>query len=96
MTRMSLRKKTVTPIVRRLLLFAGAMIVIPVALYPRAMGFPAFDLNPAVSVLEWAFYAAFLGISTSNLPFSTRVVAGGFTVVFQTLPRGACLVCLSP
>lgn len=83
MTRTLSRNSTAIPIFRRLLLLTGAITLLPVALYPRTLGFPALDLNPAVSLLEWAFYATFLGITTASLPLSTRIVAGGFTVLFR-------------
>jgi hypothetical protein len=73
----------VGPIWKRLGIYSALLVLIPLVLYPKRLGFPAFDLNPAVGLLEWAFYAAVLSLSAGHLPFSTRVVAAGFTVVFR-------------
>ena len=64
-------------------LVTGLLIMIPLLLYPKRLGFPPFDLNPSLGLLEWAFYVAVLSISSARLPFSTRIVAGGFTVVYR-------------
>lgn len=77
------RKTSYTPIVQRLAIYSALLVLVPLVLYPRGFGFPALDLNPAIGLLEWAFYVAVLSLSASRLPFSTRVVAAGFTVLFR-------------
>ncbi len=77
------RKTSYTPIVLRLAIYSALLVLVPLVLYPRGFGFPALDLNPAIGLLEWAFYVAVLSLSASRLPFSTRVVAAGFTVLFR-------------
>lgn len=83
MTGTNSRKTSLAPIVQRLTIFSALLILVPLVLYPRGFGFPAFDLNPAVGLLEWVFYVTVLSLSAAHLPFSTRVVAAGFTVVFR-------------
>jgi hypothetical protein len=83
----------VGPAIRQLAFFALGLVLIPVVLYPKGFGFPPLDLNPAIGLLEWAFYVAVLSVSTTRLPFSTRVVAAGFTVVFR-LTIGAISGCI--
>jgi predicted regulator of Ras-like GTPase activity (Roadblock/LC7/MglB family) len=61
------------------------LVIIPLLFYPKRLGFPPFDLNPSLGLLEWAFYVAVLSISTARLSFSTRIVAGGFTVIYRLL-----------
>ncbi|HWO57177.1 MAG TPA: hypothetical protein VNN55_06385 [bacterium] len=65
------------------------LILLPVLVYPRRFGFPALDLNPAVGLLEWAFYIAVFSIATDRMGVSTRVVAAGFTVVTRLLVGAA-------
>lgn len=77
------RKTPLAPIVQRLAIYSALLILVPLVLYPRGFGFPALDLNPAVGLLEWAFYVAVLSLSAARLPFSTRVVAAGFTVIVR-------------
>ena len=83
MTGTNSRRPSMTPIAQRLAMYSVALILVPLVLYPRGFGFPALDLNPAVGLLEWAFYVTVLSLSAARLPFSTRVVAAGFTVVFR-------------
>ncbi len=83
MTATLLRKTSMAPIIQRLAVYSVLLILIPLVLYPKGLGFPSFDLNPAVGLLEWVFYVAVLSMSAGRLPFPTRVVAAGFTVVFR-------------
>lgn len=85
MTRMHARDRSITPALRRMGLFVAGLILLPVLVYPRRFGFPALDLNPAVGLLEWAFYIAVFSIATDRMGISTRVVAAGFTVVTRLL-----------
>lgn len=68
---------------KRIVVYSALLVLIPLVLYPKLFGFPPLDLNPAVGIFEWAFYVAVLSMSAGRLPFSTRVVAAGFTVVFR-------------
>ncbi len=77
------RNNSTGPLYRRLAIYSGLLILVPLALYPKLFGFSRLDLNPAVGLLEWAFYTVVLSLSATRLPFSTRVVAAGFTVVFR-------------
>lgn len=93
MTLSNPRNPSAAPFGQRLAVYSALLILIPLVLYPRGFGFPPLDLNPAVGVFEWAFYVAVLSMSAGRLPFSTRVVAAGFTVVFR-LGLGATSGCL--
>lgn len=93
MTGKSPRKTSEESLWKRLWIYSTLLILVPLVLYPRQFGFPSFDLNPAVGVFEWAFYVAVLSLSAGHLPFSTRIVAAGFTVVFRLI-LGAVTGCL--
>lgn len=92
MTRMHSRDRSTAPLMRRLGLFAAGLILLPVVFYPHRFGFPPLDLNPAVGLLEWAFYVAVFSIATDRMGMSTRIVAAGFTVVTR-LAVGALSGC---
>lgn len=94
MTGTQLRKTSIGPIAQRLSVYSALLVLIPLVMYPKGFGFPSLDLNPAVGLLEWAFYVAVLSLATAQLPLSTRIVAAGFTVVFRlAIAAGAgCLI----
>lgn len=94
MTGTQLRKTTIGPIAQRLAVYTILLVLVPLVLYPKAFGFPSFDLNPVTGLVEWVFYAAVLSFVTNQLSFSTRIVAAGFTVVFRlAIAAGSgCLV----
>lgn len=86
------RKPSVGPIIQRLIVYTFLLVLVALVLYPKRFGFPAFELNPAAGLLEWAFYAIVLSLSASQLSVSTRVVAAGFTVLYR-LGLGAASGC---
>jgi hypothetical protein len=85
MTISSRRSDSSAGVVRQILLLTGCLIVLPLAFYPKQLGFPPFDLNPAAGLLEWVFYVGVFTVASSQLAFSTRIVAAGFTVVYRLL-----------
>jgi hypothetical protein len=87
------RNHSAGPLWKRLFVYSFLLVLIPLVLYPKPFGFPPFDLNPAVGLLEWAFYAAVFSLTAARLPFSTKIVAAGFTVVYR-LAVGALSGCV--
>ncbi|MBI3873114.1 MAG: hypothetical protein HY304_08585 [candidate division Zixibacteria bacterium] len=70
-------------LIRQTVLYTGVLIVLPLLVYPRQFGFPAFELNPVLGLVEWGFYLVALSLLGLSAPFSSRVVAAGFTVVYR-------------
>jgi len=70
-------------LMRQTILYTGAVIAVPLVFYPKRLGFPTFDLNPTIGLLEWGFYLGVFIVVGLGVPWSTRVVAAGFTVVYR-------------
>jgi|GEM_PF-2818138 len=80
-------------LIRQTFVAVGAMIAIPLLLYPRRLGFPDLGLNPLFSLLEWGFYFGVFTLAGARLSTSTRFMSAGFTVLAR-LVVGAALAVL--
>ncbi|MEW5701878.1 MAG: hypothetical protein AB1792_06580 [Candidatus Zixiibacteriota bacterium] len=81
------RRRAAAPgvLVRQTVLYTGAVIAVPLMLYPRRLGFPSLELNPTLGVLEWGFYLGVFVVAGLQVSWSTRIVAAGFTVLYRLL-----------
>lgn len=87
-----IRRRTVPDpaLISHVLPLLGALLVTPLLIYPRQLGFAALDLSPAFALLEWGFYIGMFTLAGARLSPASRVISAGLTVICRIV-LGAAL-----